>query len=178
MVTVGVVAGVVEWRLASGLLRCPVCSGRLRGGACPGAGDPRGRRDRLAAAPAQVAVRWLRGHACAAAGELPAAAGGRGGSDLGGAGRQGGGAGIPAGRGGPPFSAADLDAFVDEQRTSAEPIGVDRRSAPASMAGLDAYYEEIRPRLRACDEAKQALRLTSHPPVPEGNRVLSWACRR
>src|SRR5579859_2222796 len=71
-----------------------------------------------------------------------------------------------------PFSAADLDAFVDEQRASAELIGVDRAAAPASMAGLGAYYEEIRPRLYACDEAKQALRLTFHPPVPEGNRVL------
>jgi len=75
-------------------------------------------------------------------------------------------------RSGLPFSAADLDAFVDEQRTSAELIGVDRAAAPASMAELDAYYEEIRPRLYACDEAKQALRLTSHPPVPDGNRVL------
>lgn len=28
------------------------------------------------------------------------------------------------------------------------------------------------PRLYACDEAKQALRLTLHPPVPDGNRVL------
>jgi uncharacterized protein (DUF2236 family) len=71
-----------------------------------------------------------------------------------------------------PFSAADLDAFVDEQRTSAELIGVDRGAAPASIAELDAYYEEIRPRLYACDEAKEALRLTSHPPVPDGNRVL------
>jgi uncharacterized protein (DUF2236 family) len=71
-----------------------------------------------------------------------------------------------------PFSAADLDAFVDEQRTSAELIGVDRAAAPASVAELDAYHEEIRPRLYACDEAKQALRLTFHPPVPDGNRVL------
>ena len=31
MVTVGVIAGVVEQRLAAGLLRCPVCSGRLAG---------------------------------------------------------------------------------------------------------------------------------------------------
>ncbi len=31
MVTVGVVAGVVEWRLAAGRLRCPGCSGRLAG---------------------------------------------------------------------------------------------------------------------------------------------------
>jgi uncharacterized protein (DUF2236 family) len=75
-------------------------------------------------------------------------------------------------RSGLPFSAADLDAFVAEQRAGAELIGVDRRSAPASMAELDVYYEDIRPRLYACDEAKQALRLTLHPPVPDGNRVL------
>jgi uncharacterized protein (DUF2236 family) len=71
-----------------------------------------------------------------------------------------------------PFSVADLDAFVAEQRRSAELIGAGRAGVPASMAELDAYYEEIRPRLYACDEAKEALRLTFHPPVPDGNRVL------
>jgi len=45
-------------------------------------------------------------------------------------------------------------------------------SGKASMAELDAYYEQIGPRLYACDEARQALRLTFHPPVPDGNRVL------
>jgi uncharacterized protein (DUF2236 family) len=75
-------------------------------------------------------------------------------------------------RSGLPFSAADLDAFVAEQRVSAELIGVDRSAAPASMAGLDAYYEQVRPGLYACEEAKQALRLTLHPPVPDGNRAL------
>jgi uncharacterized protein (DUF2236 family) len=71
-----------------------------------------------------------------------------------------------------PFSAADLDAFVAEQRTSAELIGVDAAAAPASMAELGAYYERMRPALYACDEAKQALRLTIRPPVPDGNRAL------
>ena len=71
-----------------------------------------------------------------------------------------------------PFSAADLDAFVDEQRASAELIGIDRAAAPASMAELDAYYEEIRPRLYACEEAEHALRVIFRPPVPDGNRVL------
>src|SRR2546423_14349969 len=75
-------------------------------------------------------------------------------------------------RGRLPFSGADLDAFVAEQRASAELIGVDRNAAPTSMAELGAYYEQIRPRLYACDEAKQALRLTFHPPVPDGNRAL------
>lgn len=71
-----------------------------------------------------------------------------------------------------PFSAAELDAFVAEQQTSAELIGVDRAAAPASVAELDGYYEQIRPTLYACDEAMQALRLALHPPVPDGNRVL------
>src|SRR6516162_8913122 len=75
-------------------------------------------------------------------------------------------------RSGLPFSAADLDAFVAEQRTSAELIGVDRSAAPASMAGLDAYYQQVRPGLYACEEAKEALRMTFHPPVPDGNRAL------
>ena len=75
-------------------------------------------------------------------------------------------------RSGLPFSVADLDAFVDEQRASAELIGVDRAAAPASMAELAAYYQTMRPKLYACEEAKQALRLTIHPPVPDGNRVL------
>ena len=75
-------------------------------------------------------------------------------------------------RSGLPFSAADLDAFVAEQRISAELIGADPAAAPASMAELGAYYERMKPALYACDEAKQALRLTIHPPVPDGNRVL------
>src|SRR5690242_3995655 len=71
-----------------------------------------------------------------------------------------------------PFSAADLDAFVAEQRISAELIGADPAAAPASMAELGAYYERLKPALYACDEAKQALRLTFRPPVPDGNRAL------
>jgi uncharacterized protein (DUF2236 family) len=71
-----------------------------------------------------------------------------------------------------PFSAADLDAFVAEQRASAELIGIDRGAAPASMAELDAYYEQIRPQLHVSDEARQALRVIMLPPVPDGNRGL------
>src|SRR6266566_6272124 len=71
-----------------------------------------------------------------------------------------------------PFSAADLDAFVAEQRTSAELIGIARNAAPTSLAELDAYYEQIRPRLHAGDEARQALRVITLPPVPSGNRGL------
>jgi uncharacterized protein (DUF2236 family) len=71
-----------------------------------------------------------------------------------------------------PLSAADLDTFVAEQRASAELIGIDRAAVPASMAELDAYYEQVRPRLYAGDEARQAQRVITFPPVPEGNRGL------
>ena len=71
-----------------------------------------------------------------------------------------------------PFSAADLDAFVDEQRTSAELIGVDRGQRRPRWQNSRPTTSEIRPRLYACDEAKEALRLTIHPPVPDGNRAL------
>jgi uncharacterized protein (DUF2236 family) len=59
-------------------------------------------------------------------------------------------------RSGMPVPAADLDAFVDEQRRRAPLIGFDPETAPTSMAELAAYYEQMRPRLYACEEAKDA----------------------
>jgi uncharacterized protein (DUF2236 family) len=64
------------------------------------------------------------------------------------------------------LSGADADAFVDEQRRGAAVVGIDPACAPASVAELDAYYEQIRPRLHASAEAKQALRTSYNPPVP------------
>jgi uncharacterized protein (DUF2236 family) len=65
-----------------------------------------------------------------------------------------------------PLSPADLDAFVAEQRRSAALVGLDPAQVPASMAELAAYYAEVRPELYACPEARRALRLSYHPPVP------------
>jgi uncharacterized protein (DUF2236 family) len=61
---------------------------------------------------------------------------------------------------------AELDAFVDEQRRSAAVVGLDPALAPASMADLDEYYEQMRPRLRASAEARHALRLSFTPRLP------------
>jgi uncharacterized protein (DUF2236 family) len=61
---------------------------------------------------------------------------------------------------------AELDAFVDEQRRSAALVGLDPALVPASMAELDEYYEQLRPRLCACSEARRALRLSFTPKVP------------
>jgi uncharacterized protein (DUF2236 family) len=71
-----------------------------------------------------------------------------------------------AGRSGMGVSAQDLDAFVDEQRRGAAVVGLDPGTVPASVAELDAYYEQIRPRIYACPEAKQALRRSYNPDVP------------
>jgi uncharacterized protein (DUF2236 family) len=81
-------------------------------------------------------------------------------------------------RSGLSFSAADLDTFADEQRGSAELVGLDPATVPASVAELDAYYEQIRPSLSACEEAMAALRLTIHPPVPAGNHAMKLALPR
>ncbi len=69
-------------------------------------------------------------------------------------------------RGGVPVTAAELDAFVDEQRRSAALVGLDPTSVPGSMAELDAYFARTWPALYACAEAKQALRQSFTPKVP------------
>jgi uncharacterized protein (DUF2236 family) len=65
-----------------------------------------------------------------------------------------------------PVSAAELDTFVAEQRRSAALVGLEPAAVPGSMAELDDYYAAMRPRLRACPEAWQALRGSFIPNVP------------
>jgi uncharacterized protein (DUF2236 family) len=67
---------------------------------------------------------------------------------------------------------AELDAFVDEQRRSAAVVGLDPVLVPASMAELDEYYEQMRPRLRASAEARHALRLSFTLRLPPALRPL------
>jgi uncharacterized protein (DUF2236 family) len=69
-------------------------------------------------------------------------------------------------RAGMGLSARDLDDFVSEQQRSATVVGLDPASVPASMAELDAYYEGMRPQLRACSEARQALVRSFLPDIP------------
>lgn len=71
-----------------------------------------------------------------------------------------------AGRSGMPLCRHDLDRFVDEQRAAAAVVGLDPADVPASLAELDAYYESMRPKLYACDEARKALRMSFNPAVP------------
>lgn len=61
---------------------------------------------------------------------------------------------------------AELDVFIDEQRRSAAVVGLDPAIVPASMADMAEYYQRMRPKLRACAEARLALRLSFTPKVP------------
>ena len=88
------------WRLGGCAARCGLARLAGWGHARERAGDPGRGRDRLAAGSAPVAVLGLRGYACAAAGELLAAAGRWGGGDLGGPGGQRAGCGLPEDRSG------------------------------------------------------------------------------
>jgi uncharacterized protein (DUF2236 family) len=59
-----------------------------------------------------------------------------------------------------------LDAFVDEQRRSAALMGLDPQHVPASIAELDAYYQQARQRAVARNEAKKSLLMSFNPPLP------------
>jgi uncharacterized protein (DUF2236 family) len=75
-------------------------------------------------------------------------------------------------RSGVHVTAAELDAFVGEQRRSAEVIGLSPSIVPASVAELEAYCQRMRPRLRACAEARHALRLSFAPKLPLSRKPL------
>jgi uncharacterized protein (DUF2236 family) len=69
-------------------------------------------------------------------------------------------------RSGVHVTTGELDVFVDEQRRSAAVVGLDPAIVPGSMAGLDAYFDRMRPSLRMTSEARQAMRASFTPKMP------------
>jgi uncharacterized protein (DUF2236 family) len=69
-------------------------------------------------------------------------------------------------RAGVPLSRAEADRFVDEQRRAGTLVGLDVADIPASVAEMKAYYDEMRPRIFACREAKDGLKRLFNPNVP------------
>ncbi|WP_250003292.1 oxygenase MpaB family protein [Actinoplanes sp. M2I2] len=68
----------------------------------------------------------------------------------------------------------EVDQYYTEQLRSAELVGLDPATVPATAAEVDAYYETMRPELALTkDSAETALFLTV-PPVPDffGSRTL------
>lgn len=69
-------------------------------------------------------------------------------------------------RAGVPLTSAEADRFVDEQRRSAAVVGLDPAVVPASVAEMRDYYRDMRPKIWACDEARDGLRRLFNPAVP------------
>jgi uncharacterized protein (DUF2236 family) len=74
-----------------------------------------------------------------------------------------------------PISDGDADRYVAEQVTAAELIGVAPADVPRSVAGLAAYFDEMRPQLVVTPAAREALRLVLLPPMPGWVRYLTPA---
>ncbi|WP_232660387.1 oxygenase MpaB family protein [Pseudonocardia sp. TRM90224] len=69
-------------------------------------------------------------------------------------------------RAGVPLTAADTDAYVDEQRRAAAVVGLDPATVPGSVAELEAYFERMRPQLRLTKEAVAGIRMWLVVPAP------------
>ncbi len=70
---------------------------------------------------------------------------------------------------------AEADRYVAEQVVAAELIGVDAGDVPASVAGLEAYFERMRPVLALTADARDAWRFIALPPMPRWVQVLTPA---
>ncbi|HVF05933.1 MAG TPA: oxygenase MpaB family protein [Frankiaceae bacterium] len=69
-------------------------------------------------------------------------------------------------RAGGPLTDAEADAYVAEQVRAAELVGIDPADVPGGTAALAAYFDAIRPELRATAEARKAARFVLNPPMP------------
>lgn len=78
-------------------------------------------------------------------------------------------------RAGNPLSDADADRYVAEQVVSAELIGLPASQVPASVAELDAYFDDVRPRLRLTDTARDGIRTLTIPPMKAWVQLLTPA---
>lgn len=80
-------------------------------------------------------------------------------------------------RSGYPVSAAQADAYLDEQRASARLVGLDPDGVPGSRAALAAYFERVRPALAPTPEAREVDAFLRRPPTPAvlvPARALIW----
>ncbi len=78
-------------------------------------------------------------------------------------------------RAGGGLDAADADRYVAEQTRMAPLVGLAATEVPASAAELSAYFDEVRPGLRASRDAFAAARLVLVPPIPWRAQVTTPA---
>ncbi|MER6990659.1 oxygenase MpaB family protein [Saccharopolyspora hirsuta] len=69
-------------------------------------------------------------------------------------------------RAGFPLSTAQLDRYFDEQRRSAELVGLDPVEVPGSSREMAAYFARVRPQLRRTDDSDLIYRFLHRPFAP------------
>ena len=75
---------------------------------------------------------------------------------------------------GAPFSGTEADRYVAEMTASAELVGVPPGRAPASVAELDAYFEEVRPELTLSPAAADTAAYLTEMPAIEPELTDLW----
>lgn len=76
-------------------------------------------------------------------------------------------------RAGLPLTDAMADRYLDEQRRTATYVGLRADEVPGSVAEMEAYFAEMRPRLRATEEASATVRFLLWPRLPENLKFLN-----
>ena len=69
-------------------------------------------------------------------------------------------------RSGLDLTPAEIDRYYDEQRRSAELVGLDPATVPASAAEVERYYDDMRPGLRLTRDSADAALFMVAPPLP------------
>jgi len=78
-------------------------------------------------------------------------------------------------RAGLALTPAEVDRYYDEQREVAVLVGLDRDDVPADAAGVQDYYQAIRPALRVDEHVREVARFLAVPTMPYG---LGWTPAR
>ncbi|MCO6009508.1 DUF2236 domain-containing protein [Actinoallomurus purpureus] len=65
------------------------------------------------------------------------------------------------------------DRYLAEQRRSATYVGLHEEDVPGSLAEMEAFFEAMRPRLKATPEARSTVRFLLWPRLPEEMRWLT-----
>ncbi|MEU9859828.1 oxygenase MpaB family protein [Streptomyces sp. NPDC047971] len=68
-------------------------------------------------------------------------------------------------RSGIPLTDAQADRYIDEHRTSARLVGLDPSAVPATAGELADYFDDVRPRLAAGEDARTVDAFLRRPPV-------------
>lgn len=69
-------------------------------------------------------------------------------------------------RAGFPITAEQADRYLDEQRRTAELVGLSAADVPGSVAAMREYFHQVRPSLAHTEESEVFYRFLIQPPIP------------